>query len=235
MSERTIDRQSRPRVLVVDDHEISRMSTVAALRETTVAVKEAQTFAEAKVLALRWLPTLICTDLDLGGECGLDLIRELRRDWPPARRPPAIIVISGYLDASAAPELAAMGVHCTLIKPLGPGELLRAVSAVSSRLAAPAPAIPPHRERMHELFERELERRLPKLDRLLDAYDLRAATQLLHKLVAASAICGNRRLERSFRELYETCRTRAQPESLASAYFRTLQAVEARPDEVEPE
>ncbi|MGD8579175.1 MAG: response regulator [Lysobacterales bacterium] len=233
MSERTIDRQSRPRVLVVDDHEISRMSTVAALRETAVTVKEAQTFAEAKALALRWLPALICTDLDLGDECGLDLVRELRRDWPPERRAPAFIVISGYLDAAAARGLAALGVHCALIKPLGPGELLRAVTAVSSRL--PVPATAPPGERLPELLERELERRLPTLDRLLDAYDLRAATHLLHKLVAASAICGNRRLERSFRELYEACRTRARPESLAGAYFRTLQAVEARWDEVAPE
>jgi len=220
MTERARARTQSLKVLVVDDHEISLRSTVAALREFAGSVKQASTLPGALSLALEWLPDAVCTDLDLGGDSGLALIRALREQWPADLPQPNIVAISGELCPAVISALTEMGVHRMLVKPVEPGELRSALRSHSGRAAATESA-----SSLDGLFERELQRRLPQLDHAISSFDLQGAAHILHQLVASSAICGCRVLEGRLRELYAACRSEAPTADLAAAYFGALRAV----------
>ncbi len=66
---------SKQRVLVVDDHGISRRFTVAALRQNNCAVKAAAGVSESIDKACAWLPEVIFTDWRLADGLGKDVVK----------------------------------------------------------------------------------------------------------------------------------------------------------------
>lgn len=80
------------RVLVVDDHPLTRDSLRALLsREPNLSVcGEAGTLADARLMAARLLPDMILLDLYLPDGNGLDLLEEVRT-WS---NPPKVLVLS---------------------------------------------------------------------------------------------------------------------------------------------
>jgi CheY-like chemotaxis protein len=115
------------RVLVVDDHEASRVLLALALREALpgVHVDEARSGAEARGLHARHHHGAIVADLVLGDEMGDALLREIGG--------PGDVLVSGVADVLALDAAAATCGATPMQKPPTPEAL---VAAVTARLAA---------------------------------------------------------------------------------------------------
>jgi CheY-like chemotaxis protein len=115
------------RVLVVDDHEASRVLLALALREALpgVHVDEARSGAEARGLHGRYHHGAIVADLVLADEMGHDLLRAIGG--------PGDVLTSGVADALAL-DAAATG--CGAIPMRKPPAAADLVAAVTARLAA---------------------------------------------------------------------------------------------------
>ena len=116
----------RPRVLVVDDEELLLRSLTRMLTRAGYDVVARSTFASAAA-ALRDPPpvAVVLTDLRLGSESGLDLIRIARELVPP----PGVIVFSGAADADDVDAAMGAGAKMILRKPVQPAELVEAVAS----------------------------------------------------------------------------------------------------------
>jgi CheY-like chemotaxis protein len=115
------------RVLVVDDHEASRVLIALALREALpgVHVDEVRSGAEARGLHARYHHGAIVADLVLADEMGDALLRAIGG--------PGDVLVSGVADVLALDGAAATCGAVALQKPLAPEAL---VAAVTARLAA---------------------------------------------------------------------------------------------------
>lgn len=67
-------------VLVVDDKASTTRLWSASVAALGFPSREANSVAEALVMARRWQPALVLVDLELGAEDGSDLVRALRAD-----------------------------------------------------------------------------------------------------------------------------------------------------------
>lgn len=107
-------------LLVVDDDPIIVAAYVRYFsREWTVY--SATDAASARRLVEADCPDVVIVDLRLGGNTGLELLRELKRDRPEVR----VAVVSGYLTISAAVAAARLGADVVLAKPVHPAEIVR--------------------------------------------------------------------------------------------------------------
>lgn len=114
------------RVVVVEDHPVTRMGIVALLRqsEQIEVVGEAGTGEEGLVVAARERPDVVVTDLRLGeGLDGVGVTTSLRS----GPHPPAVLVLTTYdtdRDIVRAVEAGAAGY---LLKDADPAEITAAV------------------------------------------------------------------------------------------------------------
>lgn len=204
-----------PTVLVVDDHRFSREYTVAALRESAGSVKQAASAEVALDSALRHLPDLIVTDLELSGRSGLDLVHDIRRHWPAGRPHPRVVVLSA--ERPAAEELRGAGIERFLFKPVRP-EQLRALLAPGSSTAVAAEQPPDHDAELRSLFRRELRSQLDEIDRHVAGGQVGAAGAILHQLIASSTLCGELELAARMRDMLAACRGRLRAARVARSY-----------------
>jgi CheY-like chemotaxis protein len=120
----------RRRVLVVEDRDDVRATTVAVLEALGYVVLEA---ADAEVgfeRARAERPDVILTDLELARSSGLELIARVRRELPPPA--PPVIVHSGSQELGEA--ALAVGAVKFLPKPARAHDLARALAEVSGSL-----------------------------------------------------------------------------------------------------
>ncbi len=206
------------RSLVVDDHEISRHCTVAALRQSMGTVKQACNVNDALAKALEWYPHLIFTDINLPGGSGLDLVARIRRDWPSSREQPRVVVLSADDSEQIRSAAGQLNIACVLIKPASAEELLRAAKPRQANRIAEYVKQQPD-EDLQQLFREELERQFPELDNHLSQLDLAKAAGIIHQLIASSALCKRRRLETSLRALEKACQVEASANLLARSYY----------------
>lgn len=214
--------ESGPRVLVVDDHAMSRRYTVAALRQNGATVKASGTPQTALAIALRWLPDAICTDLQLPGMGGRELIRRIRQGWPATRPQPLIVVLSA--DPAPLASRQQPLVDRVLTKPATPAQLRAALAAQpADRVmegadgAAPLPAT-----ELQQLFRKELTLRLPDLESRLARKEFSQVRAILHQLLASSRLCGDRRLETDLQALHTACRDDARAAEVGRRYCDLL-------------
>ena len=214
--------ESGPRVLVVDDHAMSRRYTVAALRQNGATVKASGTPQRALAIALRWLPDAICTDLQLPGMDGRELIRRIRQGWPAARPQPLIVVLSA--DPEPLAPRQQLLVDRVLTKPATPAQLRAALTTQpADRVmegedgAAPLPAT-----ELQQLFRKELTLRLPDLESRLARKEFSQVRAILHQLLASSRLCGDRRLETDLQALHTACRDGARAAEVGRRYCDLL-------------
>jgi CheY-like chemotaxis protein len=204
--------RSSPRglsVLVVDDHRISREYTVAALRAMA---------DDALTAALRGRPKLICVDLDLAGESGLDLIRRVRDSWPAGVPHPRVFVLSAERPSPEQLRAAGPGVEGFLLKPVEPDRLRALLSPASGRGFATAEG-PEADARLLRLFRQELSMRLDELDECVSGGDREGAAGILHQLIASCGLCGARKLEWRMRAMLAACREQGAAARLARSYY----------------
>jgi DNA-binding NarL/FixJ family response regulator len=108
------NRDSRTRILIVDDHPIVRLGIrqmLAAERDLEVC-GEAETVAAAKQLLARAHPDLAIVDLSLAEGTGLDLIRSLRESLPAL----PVLVLSMHDEALFAERVLRAGARGYIMK-----------------------------------------------------------------------------------------------------------------------
>lgn len=217
-------------ILVIDDHPISRLFIVEALCMFACNIKQVESGRQALSIVQNWFPRLIFTDIHLPDTCGLELVQEIRSAWPKGRNLPHIVVITGDGSAGMMRRTAQADVAAILLKPvhmkdirISAEQLIHPGNAVQEKSAEnPTAAID---QKLRDLFTRELAEWLPMLDRHISQFDWAPAREILHKLIASSAMCRKKELERSSRLLYRAISGDPQPGSIAAAYHPFLQAV----------
>jgi CheY-like chemotaxis protein len=215
------------RVLVVDDHDISREFTVAALRQFTADVKEAASLHAADKLLATWRPDVALVDLELPDGNGLQWIQGLGERWPEAQDSPRFIAMTGYRSGAAAGRGESPLIPL-LIKPVA---ISRLKSAVLGEATDPVVMDPPerHKQSLLRLFRDELDRDLPELETAIARHDRAQAAFILHRLIAACALCGQTALGDAVRALDEALRGPASGATIASTWLQVLKKVEGLP------
>lgn len=215
---------------MVDDHEISRRYTVAALREIAGTVKHTHSASEALEMSFSWHPDLIMLDFHLPEMNGLALAKRVRQGWPRNCPAPRIILLS----AEDFDEQTRIGTEIDqfLTKPVS-ANLLKS-SVRSGQPDGVSEAWSTQHPDLAVLFRQELETRVPQLDRCISALDLPGARNILHQLIASSAICGENELEQNLRALDLACKQDNSDRNLASSYFTFVNTARAYLQGVEP-
>jgi CheY-like chemotaxis protein len=127
-------------VIVVDDHEDARAMYALVLAWLGFRVLTAESAEDALILARRYRPQAIVTDVRLPGASGLELTQQLRSD--ARTRGMAILLLTG--DAQACDHREYVDFDRILLKPCLPDTLAREISqtvAARTRLVA-APVRP---------------------------------------------------------------------------------------------
>jgi len=135
------------RILLVDDHPLFRAGVAAVLRaerDLEICAEASDGFAARRAADLR--PQVAIVDLVLGGEDGLKLVRDLRRDCPTMR----IIVLTMLDEAVYRPKALQAGADAFLSKREGPGQI---VAIVRQLLDFPVPSRTSTASGGHELAE----------------------------------------------------------------------------------
>jgi CheY-like chemotaxis protein len=212
---------AEPRILIVDDHRISRLFMAAALRDYSGSVKQASTPKQALAVALHWLPEVILLDVMLGESNGFEVARRIRKRWPRNTALPRIVMLSANPPNGDRTHVVPVEADRFLRKPFSARQLLDAVEQAHRNPSAErCDARPP--ERLRDLLREELTARLGPLDRFLSEPDLAAAGAILHQLIASSAFCQQPALERDLRSLNSACGEVANSRRLAREYYAFL-------------
>jgi two-component system, sensor histidine kinase and response regulator len=139
-------------VLVVDDNDVNRQLIDKTLRrwrmKVTLAESGARGLAAIEAAEQRGEPfTIVLLDGHMPGMDGLEVARRIRALPRPLRS--IVIMLSSAGDAGDDKQSRELGIAMHLLKPVGPSELLRAISQLLARtpgapaFAAIEPSAPP--------------------------------------------------------------------------------------------
>jgi CheY-like chemotaxis protein len=114
--------------LLVDDR-LEMTAFYAKVAEALeVQPERASSVQEAREIVIkRGMPKIVVSDIELGQESGLDLVREIRAQFG-AKIP--IIVVSGHNDADIANQAISAGATKYLAKPVGRNRLFNEIKAL---------------------------------------------------------------------------------------------------------
>ena len=120
----------RVRVAVVDDHPLFRRGICAGFSQAPdlLIVGEAETTAEAIIVADSSLADVIIVDADLGQESGIELTRQLRRRYPQT----AIVVLTEFTDDEQLFQAIRAGAAAYASKQIAAEELAELIRKVAS-------------------------------------------------------------------------------------------------------
>jgi CheY-like chemotaxis protein len=216
-------------ILVVDDHAISRHFTFEALRRLSNNIRQARTGYEGILATRSWFPGLIFTDIHLPDICGLAMVRDIRSAWPQERSLPHVVVMTADCSSRLRQRIEQANVARILLKPVRMDDirgcaqrLIHADSTVQNRPEFNPSAALNHE--LRELFSQELTTRLPVLDEYIARLDWKPASELLHQLIASSAMCQERELESCIRLLHRAINRNPGPKTIAQTYYPFLRA-----------
>ena len=121
----------RARVLVVDDEEAIRRLLLRVLRAKDYECEEAQNADEAREAVARGGFDLVLSDVNMPGESGIELIRDLLGRSDDL----AVIMVTGEDDTELADTALDLGAYGYVIKPFEANEILIDVSNALRRRA----------------------------------------------------------------------------------------------------
>lgn len=126
------------RVLVVDDHPLTRAGVAALLNhEPGIRVcRQAGSVSEALAAVRRSRPDLVLTDLEMGPRSGMELVRRLHAERPGM----PVIVFSMHYGSIYADRALRAGASGYVMKSEGPAKLLEAVRQALADPESPATA-----------------------------------------------------------------------------------------------
>jgi CheY-like chemotaxis protein len=212
------------KVLVVDDHLISRTHALNTLQQFARTVRAVGTASESIALALSWFPEAIFMDRHLPDMDGLEAVLRIRTDWPAERKSPRIILITADPTDLATSTLSGLQVDDLVEKP-ATGAQLRDALTGSVRHGIREEGWDEPGSKLHGIFAEELQQRLPQLDQCMAKPGKKRARDILHQLIASAAICGERGLEKDLRRLDRSlCEDAAAPELAGNYYAVSISA-----------
>jgi putative two-component system response regulator len=138
------------RVLVVDDEAAIRRGLATYLERSGYRVETAATVAEASSAIRGGLFQAVVVDLRLPGGSGLDILAEVREQWPETR----LILMSGNADVADAASAVEQGIIALVAKPFNFAEMAARVDEAVGRYRASEAAT-----RQRELLEARLRQR----------------------------------------------------------------------------
>ena len=112
-----------PRILIIDDEAVVRRLFEAILAEDGYSVTGTATARHGLSLLQDTEFDLIIADMSLPDADGLDLIREIRHDFPHMK----VLAVSGFMEGPLRQMAISAGATGTLGKPAAPGEVRQAV------------------------------------------------------------------------------------------------------------
>ena len=118
----------RPNVLLVDDEEVFRLSTVALLQRDGYRCDSAQDAEEASRLLANSYDALI-SDIQMPGNRQMEFLREVHRRYPNL----PILVVTGYPSLETALTALRLSFVDYLLKPIDWPQMLQAVSHAVER------------------------------------------------------------------------------------------------------
>ena len=126
-------------MVVIDDHEVLRAGTRQVLETTDdiVVVGEADTWETAVALIDRQHPDVALVDIQLAGDNGIDLARQLAGDHPQTR----VVILSAYDDDAFIRRAFEAGVAGYLLKTMPRADLINAVRAAGKGTTVLDPAV----------------------------------------------------------------------------------------------
>jgi len=117
------------RVLLVDDEAGIRRSVSILLRRKGFEVSEAENLAGARRLLNEQSLDLVISDLRIGDECGIDLVRLIRQSYPDIES----ILLTAFGSIESSVEAMQAGASDYLTKPFSDQELLLRVNKAIER------------------------------------------------------------------------------------------------------
>jgi len=120
-------------ILVVDDDPQMRRLVAGILKGAGHTVHEATNGEEGIKLFVRVHPVLVITDLVMPGMEGIEMIQQLRRDFPAI---PILAISGGSHHAVYLRAANALGATAVLEKPFSPDEFLSVVAELLGRKLA---------------------------------------------------------------------------------------------------
>lgn len=119
---------ARRKVLIVDDHPVVRQGLRAVLNRTPdlTACGEAQTIYDALRLIEQLQPDVVAVDISLGGDSGIDLIKDIRIRYPNL----PVLTLSVHDEAIYAERVLRAGANGYISKAEGSDSVLKALRTV---------------------------------------------------------------------------------------------------------
>lgn len=136
-----------PNVLLVEDDEALRITQSLYLQQEGLNIVAVANRTEARQELLRQSFEVVVTDLRLGEENGLDVLRDVRQIQPSTE----VLVITGYGSVDTAVTAMKEGAYDYLTKPVDPEYLVRTINKARERRELRQQV-----EHLQERFVREL-------------------------------------------------------------------------------
>ncbi|OME74806.1 hypothetical protein BSK65_03835 [Paenibacillus odorifer] len=128
------------KLLIVDDEVIIRtgLSTVIKWEENGIELLAPAASAEEALMRIPIeCPDIILTDIRMTGMTGLELSREVKRNFPYIE----IVILSGFDDFAYAQQAMREGISDYLLKNSRPGDIMTAVMRVKQRIVSRREAV----------------------------------------------------------------------------------------------
>lgn len=139
MTIQTNSPNGRPRLLLVDDDDAFRESMELEFSDRGYAVFGARNHREALQLAAANRPEYAVVDLRLGGERGLEVLKDLKERLPLLKA----VILTGYGSIATAVEAVKLGAAHYLVKPVEIDEIVEALSRGGGDITVDPPEVSP--------------------------------------------------------------------------------------------
>lgn len=127
------------KLMLVDDHALVRAGIKSLIDHLDgfVVVAEASGIAEAMGKLANPVPDIVITDIDMGIDNGLDLVRKIKKQMPEA----LVVILSMHSSEALVSEALQLGASAYLLKEAVPAELEIALRAVTHGETFLSPAV----------------------------------------------------------------------------------------------
>lgn len=114
----------KPKILIVDDQEIVRLSYLRSLSSAHCSAETATSGEEALRAMEEHGFDLVLLDIRLPGMDGMTVLRTIKQRWPDTE----VVIITGYPNVESAKEAVRLGAYGYLAKPVGPDDVIKAAN-----------------------------------------------------------------------------------------------------------